>query len=729
MSLKEFDAKQFLLEKGEQVGLGVAVTLMVLILILSLFWPGPGFFSGSPATKAKELNQQTDRLETALQSAQPGTNDKPEERGKDKLIALDTQILDPDKFASGMWFEPRMREDKSRRPPDILPIAEAVAEVAAVSIDTYVLRFNNNAPKIMVLEDKDKPAAGGLGGMSNPFSRLKGGMPGGMPSMPGGMPPGGNSINNFMSQMRQGKASGAGSLYGIGGMAAGNPEYKTQWISVDDWNPQQLTAHQLMPLRMTIIAASFPYKKQLEEHKVKLRLKGLDEVLNEPLGEGEKKTAAFDFRGVDAERIEVDADGKATGDWVRLPLKESYKVWLEQSFFPLQPENPKYEMVRPNGGAGLVMPLLREFHVDKVTAPGLPPGFIPGMPLGAQQKQAETPAEEKTSKYPDVASKLPKIQDTLDKLRNAQPKQVAAPKFQKPQLFDAFNPQAAPPSENANTTTTATAGGEQVYPDYVLVRVVDVTIQPGKRYRYRLKMKMANPNYQNANVASPEYKEKETLESKEWFEMDQIVSVPQETFYYVVDEMQGISRRDLLTLPRESAQYRLLNQRNPLPDQVVFQFHRWVEVTLANRKESNPTPVGEWAVADRVFVSRGEYVGRIVNVDLPIWKYNQNAFILPVEDQKVRPGKSPKTGIDVEFGQDPAENNLILVDFEGGRLSIPSPFGAKKNIDDTSAVEVLMLSPDGKLLARNSTKDSADKDRKDRRDEVFKRILEIRAGK
>jgi hypothetical protein len=80
MSLKEFDYKQFLLEKGEQVGLGVAVTLMVLMLIFNLFMPDKGFFSGSPKTKAKALNDSTQQLETALTSRQPSESDLPEKR-------------------------------------------------------------------------------------------------------------------------------------------------------------------------------------------------------------------------------------------------------------------------------------------------------------------------------------------------------------------------------------------------------------------------------------------------------------------------------------------------------------------------------------------------------------------------------------------------------------------------------------------------------------------------
>lgn len=731
MSLKEFDAKQFLLEKGERVGLGVAVTLMVLMLIWSLFKPPNGFFSGSPATKAKDLNRTTDQLENALRSAQPGPNDKPQERGEGKLIALDTQGLNPDSYATAMWFEPRMQENKSRRPPDIYNVDEAVAEVAYVPIDTYMFRWKSDPPRICVLVDKDKGTpvgGGGAGAGMNPFNRLRGGM-GGMPTPPGGSMPGGGMMGSLRGRFN-GNYNAPGQLLGAGD----KPEYETKWISVEEWNQQQLTAHQLQPLRMAIIAGSFPYKKQLEEHKTKLRLDSTDKVLEESIGEGEKRASGFDFRGVEVERMEVDANGKTIRDWAKLALLESYKIWLENSYYPHQPENPKYEQVRANDGIGLVMPLLREFHANKVTTPGFP-GMMPGMgSLGSlgQQRRQEPPPDEPKTRYPDVAAKLPKIQETLDNFQKSQLKTIVSSKFKKAVLNDPFNPSAAAPGDDAKKGNNLQGGanaGESYIPEHVLVRVVDVTIEPGKHYRYRLKIKMTNPNYQRPDVASPEYKEKETLESKDWKELDQTVSVPPESFFYVVDEAQNVGRAEMQALRlQNSPQYHMLfDKRRPSEDEVVFQFHRWVEQTRTSRKDTDVIPVGEWAVAERVFVSRGEYVGRSVKIDLPIWKYNQNTFILPVEDQnpRGRPSRKSATGIDVDFGQDPPENNLILVDFEGGRgLQLPSA-----KVKDDCAIEVLMLAPNGKLLARNSVKDTKDDDRVKRREKVMGRILDVRLGK
>src|SRR5262249_54454569 len=109
MSLKEFDAKQFLLEKGEQVGLGIALTLVMLIF--SLFMPSRGFFSGSRSAKAEPMNKGAKDLQNALNTRQPPDNYKaPDTKGR--LIDLDTAALDPRFYEiTNYLFTPTEREN------------------------------------------------------------------------------------------------------------------------------------------------------------------------------------------------------------------------------------------------------------------------------------------------------------------------------------------------------------------------------------------------------------------------------------------------------------------------------------------------------------------------------------------------------------------------------------------------------------------------------------------
>jgi hypothetical protein len=722
MSLKEFDAKQFLLEKGERVGLGVALTLMVAMLVFSLFMPSQGFFSGSPAANAEQLKKSTEQLDQALRTREPGPNDKPD-TDKNRLIKLDTAYLQPDNYATVPWFTPGSKENPMRRPPAIYNVEEAVARYAAPPIDFYI--FDKDFSKIMVLREKNKSGSNTAGppGFRNPMANMSRGM---MPPQGGG----GAAYSRAMQQM--GNLSTMRSFNGLN--SGEDAEYDLIRVPYEKWNPQELTAHQLKPQRMAIVAASFPYRRQLEEFKNQLRLADLEAVRNEPAQDNPNETS-FRFLQVLIQRVEVDAENNPIGDWRDLELKPIYNLYLKYTYnpvIPFQPEDPKYSLVKFDG---LVAPLLREFHPERkvdsstrMSSMFLPPGMGPGGPV-PPSTPSDTPAEEEKSKYPDVAAELPKLQDTIAKLTAAKNVQVAAPKINRKELtIDPFRPYAPPPVEESNTAGTGAQSSPSegmTYPEYCLVRFCDVTIEPGKAYRYRIKIEMANPNYQRDDVASPAYKVQPKLASKEWFEIKDVVRTPHELYYYVVDEKQGVKgNKDPRWPAPHSAASAYWNQ-NPDAEQVVFQFHRWVEqvpVSIGS-KESDYRPVGDWAIADRVIVGRGELIGRRVKTDLPLWDMAKNKFDLYAEPA---PPRTPKnritTGISVDYRDEKPEHDTVLVDFEGGKSSLAK-------VSDTSRIEVLMLDPDGKLLARNSYDDKEDKAREARRKALMDRVKELRDGK
>jgi hypothetical protein len=639
---------------------------------------------------------------------------------KNRLIKLDTTLLSPSNYATLPWFTPGSKENPARRPPKIYNIEEAVAKYAVVPIDTYL--FNRDFTEIKVLVDGNKEVSTNGASGPNPFAGMRGMQ---MPGRPGaGMPSGRNPMN---------VPNVAGSMPGVSG--TDTPVYTVRSIPFAKWNSQYLTAHQLQPLRMAIVAGSFPYKRQLEEHKKELRLGNLEAVRNE-LAADDSGEKSFRFLEVLIERVEVDANDKAVGPWKRLDLRKDYGSWLQLTYFPFQAENPKYDLVKFDG---LVPPLLREFHAKDVNPTMKTTGMFNPAAGPGNAPQAEPPPDEPKSAYPDVPALLPKLQETLDKLGKVEVTQIAAPKTnEKSTNIDLFRPNAAPPAENPqpatpNPATQPGSGDNLTYPEYCLVRFCDVTLQPGKAYRYRVKIVMANPNYKHDDVASPAYKTEKMLTSKEWFEIKETVRAAPELYYYVVDEKQGIGKRELKKdpkVPQPPSAASKLWETDPSPDQVVFQLHRWIEqIPLGSRSDSEVLPVGDWAIADRVIVGRGESVGRKVKVDLPIWMFAKNKFELP-HDQQPPPGRpargnnKPKitTGIPVEFNSPLAKGETILVDFEGGK----SMYG---KTPDTSRIDVLMLDGDGKLLARNSASDKNDKEREERRTAQFKRIEEIRQGK
>ena len=739
MNLKEFDYKQFMLEKGERVGLGVAVSLMVLMLIFSLFMPKKGFFSGSPSKNAEALSSGSKQLDSALNTAQPSESQLPGE-AKGRLIKLDTVALDPRNYFLEPIIPSERGDNPTRRPPNILNIAESAVAPAFIPVDTYI--FNKDFSTIVVLRDKEGRAGGGP-----PAGGAKGGNPmmgmygRGIPPMGSGAGGAGGSGNPMMQQMMQqmrrmqfGASRSGGNIIG----AEEKPEYETQIVKLTNLDPNAHLARQLRPVRMAIIAGSFPYKAQLEEFKNKLHKSSIQEVLEEGVDEGKGTVAAFRFLGLKVERKEVDANGKDLSKWAELPLKEFYSQWLLNSGLPFEPDDPKYDLVKPLDG--LVMPRLREFRDEAPPNPAgmMGPSAVPtGFP-GANVAREE-PRKAEDTKYPDVEKNLQKIAETLTKLEGVKPKQIARvpERFRKNKDFDPFNssvPTGEEQPADANTPKPNESAEGATVPEYCLARVVDVTIDPGKFYRYRVKVRMANPNYGRADVASPSYKEGKELESKDWFEIPQTVSVPEELHYYVCDQKQ-ISKDEARQHPAESAIKKAwLTDPSSKDRQVVFQLHRWVETTPIV-PNGEPVPVAEWAIADRVIVARGEFVGQPVKVDVPVWKYTQDAFVLPAEDQKIRRKGKVQTGVTINFGPDNEDNNTILVDFDGPRhyreFTGQGPDGQPKTlkIDDTTGIEVLMLSPEGKLLAHNSLADTNDKARVDRRKEVMDRIQRVREGK
>jgi hypothetical protein len=140
-----------------------------------------------------------------------------------------------------------------------------------------------------------------------------------------------------------------------------------------------------------------------------------------------------------------------------------------------------------------------------------------------------------------------------------------------------------------------------------------------------------------------------------------------------------------------------------------------------------PVMIGEWAVADRVVVTRGEYVDRNYRIELPVWSASHNDFLIPVD----HPGRDKKIpGIEVPFSNErPDGLETILLDFEGGGrqvykhvLSRNEDEAQTKDVDDVSSAEVLLLTPEGRLLGHDSALDATDPERKKNREMVLNRV-------
>jgi hypothetical protein len=225
---------------------------------------------------------------------------------------------------------------------------------------------------------------------------------------------------------------------------------------------------------------------------------------------------------------------------------------------------------------------------------------------------------------------------------------------------------------------------------------------------------MANPNYKRPDVSNPKYAEdKELATNNQWYEIPNVLVVPPEMHYYAVDQKE-IDGKD----------YKGINANaKPADNQVALQFHRWLED--AGRSSKQFRPVGEWVVAERVLVGRGEYVGRTQQVDVPIWETTKEAFIIP----KKKEGMKEVYGLPISFSLGQADTTLI--DFSGGdlRYDVTEMKGdkpVKTQIKDHQRTEVLLCSPDGKMLALDSPEDTENAERKKRLDDYRARIKELK---
>jgi serine/threonine protein kinase len=424
-------------------------------------------------------------------------------------------------------------------------------------------------------------------------------------------------------------------------------------------------AEQVRPLRMVIVAGSFPYTGQLDEFRDKLHLASRAEVLAERARApaGGKQASGFRFLGVEVERQTLDADGRSVlRDWEKVDLQEAYRPFVTLAGTRTEPEGPDYsaitfpEMVMPRlspvralGGPSPYPPVAEQVENLRKTLDALNPTRTPAGPFNP---------------YPDKYEPLPGLPSGLSGSGPLAPERPMPP------------PAAKPAKRPAGP------------PEHCLVRVIDVTVRPGLAYRYRLRVRMANPNYQREGVHDPADAREPALQPGPWFELPKAVRVGAEFQGYAVDqaELDGGKRRVWLR-----------------PNQTVLQFHRWVE-TLPGPGKEPPLLVGEWVVAEAIPIYRGEYVTREVPVEFPLWQYTEDGFVIARRPGRLRRGQLP--GYPVTFHR--GDPNTILVDF--GEDSATTEYRGER-IREDFATEVLFLTPEGKLLARNSARDARDPER------------------
>src|SRR5262249_34846073 len=126
--------------------------------------------------------------------------------------------------------------------------------------------------------------------------------------------------------------------------------------------------------------------------------------------------------------------------------------------------------------------------------------------------------------------------------------------------------------------------------------------------------------------------------------------------------------------------------------------------------EKSRRAVGEWLVAARILVERGEFVRDLdYRVPVPVKSLDASAHEL---DTNPRPRlREDKHLMPVAFGDE-----SILVDFEGGLVTHTREIRdgetiRKESLRDECAVELLIMRPDGKMIAHNTVHDGKNEER------------------
>lgn len=736
-SKPKFDIKEFMLKKGEYVVLGVAGAGLVLLLFL-----GSSTYSEAkdPKKISTDLSSKAARIQSAVNDpADPGAVPPltgPYEIGKPggyKMIPVSEFPL------SGVMFDPTARPDTKRENPRVLGIGDYQVDLVRAPMKAHDIVLDPEGGAKIGVRVTKKTGEKDTKAIRDALAAVKGGAknakkaqqaanqpPTGPMGGPAGAPVLGGPMGGPAGPPMLGGPGGPPGEGGPGGFNQGGMRTETtiNYIPVEDLDEAakagKLPAMTVVPLRMAVINATFPFKKQAEEMRRALRLPKTADP-----------TPFVRFDGFDVRRRVITPDGTIFGtgkkyaDVAANPKDDETVGWFDYRYVDKYQEiiasrmlNSHVEGADPKDKSGIsaYLPYFYKYEDNLVM-------FLP-----------ELVAE--LGKYPEV--KLPAIVDTVKRMKDA-----ATPQVQKSSVLERllagkgkestspktgifaptnvaasggaalYGPQAGMmmpmPGQGEggkleNGTGNAVAGGVDI--DDILVRFIDPDVRPGYSYEYQLRVKLINPNYGNKqSMAIPAMAgEKYKILPGPWTRLTQTLTVPRESHLFAYDPAKYADEVQAAYGKQKS-----MEDRFKLPagnTHTVVQKLTWLEQVRVDSSTNQREPVGAWVAAEMP-VARGGFIGRKTYVKLPLWSSEETRYQLrEIQTEKVGKGKdatTPKGWLVEEFvGRD------VLVDFDGGKVT--TRVGNKTAIDDVNT-ELLIVRPDGRLMVRSSKEDMANGER------------------
>jgi hypothetical protein len=488
-------------------------------------------------------------------------------------------------------------------------------------------------------------------------------------------------------------------------------EADLKFISVSEFMEKpsgKRLAKTVIPTRMAIVSGSFPYRSQLEEYRCALHFDSVEALLNDP-------DATPEFLGMQVQRRLVKPNGDPISDWADLDIETPIRQ-LKLASTGSQKERAellKYGIiVYPNR---LVMPRPKLSRHEHYPADHL---NLVKKAIAEYKKSAEVivvPASPKPSIFDqeiDVWSDAPILGGEGGNARAAiQPAPAAGSGSRATgngrRGRGRLSESEALEGEESATLPERLHPLARVPPRYCLVRFIDVTIEPGCTYEYRVKIEIANPSYNKPDRAVTESLTLEpAIMASQWTVVSRdvnqdksplLVTVPDDLEYFAVDERTA----------------RAYSEHERMPMEV----HRWLDFVQVDPVDrASIMPVGGWSILPPIPVRRGEYIGQTVELPVPVWKPTLNgfAFATPPEDEERR-GSIKRTihhpGVPVDFATDPLSEiagGAILIDFDGGNRTDPKDHNT---VLANTPWEVLVYTADNKLVLRNSARDTSNPNR------------------
>ena len=714
-SKPKIDFKQLLLNKGEYIVLGGAGLFLVILLISGVSkWTS----AKDPKQIANDLTSSAQRVHTKI----AGSDINPDDL---KATVPPPWIVKPSEFKmvnvkdfpiTGPQFDPIAKPDTKKENPTVLPLGAYQVDLIRVPFKAFDIYTDPEGNlKIGVIADKaiskvdEEQRKKIMSNMVKQSSKTRPQQPMNPPPegpVPGPGGPGGGPIGPGGPGMAGGPGGrmggGPGRRMGLGNYnsnAQRASEKSLRYIPLEDLDKAmekgEAPAMTVVPLRGALIHMEVPYKKQIEEVKRALRL---------PSSADAKNWAIYDGYEVQRRETEIGEDGKEKfTNWADYKYEEQYQELINSRKLADQIEEGymsyfiRYDMALPLPLPQLVSELgsYPKIRLENIT------NII--NKLRAAGTKAVSPSEtvERLKGLgPRRSIYSPQTGDQTGASQiYAGPGGVTGPAPSGKKASGTEGPQLQYKPGSADPSSANAATPDDV--DYLLLRFIDVNVEPGKTYEYRIRLRMLNPNFGKKNeVTNPAYADTEVLFGP-WTLINQPITIPPEQYMYAADNVkyrEAVERN----YPREIERKRLQLQLKD--DQAVVEICRWLaEVRVdAGKRE----PVGAWVVAD-IPVGRGEYIGRKQYIKLPLWSSENKAYILREINTTAKTTvtqQHPK-GWMVDFANGPLD---ILVDFEGGRVKTPS----SKVIVEDVATELLVLSSDGKLSVRKSLVDENDPERK-----------------